>query len=151
MARRKPANCCSVCGRSLEEVGGFRLVSTATYGVSVCTPKTPIGAIRHPARSIRLEGDFRDVIVAMFGDELWTNEAINRVREATQSGLRPWFCQRCAGRDLCPVCGTPMTAVPGADHMADDGSVSHMPYFYGMGKLRHCPDSDCSSNQKLSD
>lgn len=146
MARRKPYSRCAVCNRTLEETGGKRLVSTHTFSVSVCNPQTPIGNLRHPARTIRLDGVFRDVIVAMFGPRLWTDESVTHIREAIQEGFRPWFCQRCAERDLCPTCGSPMTTVPGANHMEDDGRVWHQPYFMGMGNAYRCTNGSCPSD-----
>lgn len=144
MARRLPHANCIVCDRPHVEVGGARLVADGTHCIRVCTPDDRIGNIAAPAKIIRLSGDFRDVIVAMSGGRFWTEAVVDRVRDVCEAGTRPWFCQRCAKRDLCPTCGTPMTAVPMADHMLDDGKTVHSPHVMGYGRSRRCPNSQCS-------
>ena len=143
MPRRLPHATCAVCDRPQDETGGVRLVATPIHAIQICTPGTLCGLVRHPSRTIQLDGDFRDVIVALSGSKLWTDHVIERVRGICQAGHRPWFCQRCAGRDLCPHCGSPLTAVPGADHMLDCGKVVHSSHFMGFGGVRRCSNPEC--------
>jgi len=147
MARRKPAPCCVVCNRTLEETGGKRLVSTPSHTISIGSADTPIGAYKHPSRTLRLEDNYRDVVVAIHGERICTDEIVERVRVACQAGQRPWFCQGCAQRNICKVCGAPLRRVPGADHMEDDGNVVHSAFFAGFGDYRICPNVDCGAEQ----
>lgn len=145
MSRRRPHERCVVCDKTLEESHGKRLVATHSHAIRVCTPCTSLGELLHPTRTIRLAGDFRDVIVVMSGQQLWTDQVVRRVERACYSEDRPWFCQRCACNSLCPKCGTPLTTVPLTDWLDDDGCVVHSAAF--IGQVRECPNPACDANR----
>ena len=143
MSRRVPHECCVLCQRPLDETGGKRLISTPSHAIRIGTPHFPLGSVRHPARTIRLGGNFRDVIVVFSGEHLWTDEMVERVRQTCEAGRRPWFCQRCARCHLCRQCGTPLTTVPGADYLDETGRTVHAPYFTGF--VQRCPNPGCAA------
>jgi len=138
MTKRMPPNCV-MCDRPLDETGGVRLIWAGSFGVTLRTIQNKLGEHHHPSRTIRLEDNYRDVVVVLFGK--WSAEAIERARQVAQEGLRPWFCQRCAWKALCPKCGEPMRPVGGADVLGDDGKIRHAPAVSGMGT--RCRNSDC--------
>ena len=140
MTNRLPGPVCVMsCGKPLDETGGVRLIWAGSFGVTLRTIQSKLGEFHHPARTIRLEGDHRDVVIVFFGK--WKEDSIERAREVTQEGHRPWFCQRCVWKALCPKCGEPMRPVGGADTLGDDGKIRHAPNFSGIGQ--RCRDSDC--------
>ena len=143
MARRKPAARCVVCEKTIDEIGGVRLVATHRHSIILCTPDVPLGSIRHPARTIRLTGNHRDVIFSMFGEAIWTDEVVERIVEVGMAGLRPWFCQVCADIHLCRVCGSPLTRVPTSDYLEDNGRSIHSPSVSGYAQS--CPNSNCQN------
>lgn len=145
MARRLPYDRCAVCDRTLAETGGKRLVATASHAIRICNLDTPLGSLHHPARTIRLRGDFRDVIVVLSGARLWTHDAIVNVERIVYKGTRPWFCQRCAVSSLCPACETPLTTAPMTDHLEDDGRTVHSPHVAGY--VRECPNPACEHHR----
>ena len=142
MTRRKPAEVCVVCGKTLAETGGQRLVSTYYNNFRQLRPQSEVGNLRFPCKLIRCDGNFRDVILAFLGP-LWTDQIIERVRQTIQSGVRPWFCQRCGEKNICTVCGYPMSRVPGATVLLETGKIGHEPFWAGM-QMR-CTNKDCAS------
>ena len=123
--RRPPASECAVCGRSLAEIGGARLLRTLQSGLVRRHVDAPIGRLPGPAQVFPLDGDHRDLNLMVWGLP-WTPAARERATAQVHAGTLPWFCQRCAKR-LCETCGTPLRRVPGADVLADDGDVLHDP------------------------
>lgn len=144
MFRRRPYACCVICSKSHEESGGICLVATPSHAIRVCAPGVPLGGVL-TRRTLRLTGDFRDVIVVMSGQQLWTDQVVRRVETACYAGDRPWFCQRCASSSLCPRCGTPLTAAPMTDGMEDDGHVVHSAAFTGF--VRQCSNPECDARR----
>lgn len=143
MAQRKPAERCAVCNSTLEETGGKRLIATPTNVISLCTIQTTLGSVRHSARTIRLTDNYRDVIVVISGEALWTDEVAERIRVVSQEGLRPWFCQRCVDHQICKLCSTPLSRVPVADYLEDDGRTLHASFLTGFAQS--CSNSACRS------
>ncbi len=146
MSRRKPSERCAVCDKTIEETGGVRLVATGFLGLHICTPNVSLGNLKHPTRTIRLRGDYRDVIVVFSGQHLWEDGIVKRVECTVYKGKRPWFCQRCSHNSLCPNCESPLTTTPGADRLEDNGKTIHSAYFAGF--IRQCSNSKCEAHGK---
>lgn len=145
MTRRLPFRTCVMCDRTHEECGGRRLTATPSHVVRLCGPATVVGSLHHPARTLRLAGKFRDVIVVMSGQDLWTDAVARRVERACNAGAAPWFCQRCACHSICPLCGSPLTITPMADWIEEGGTIVHSPAF--TGHVRECPNPDCAGSR----
>ena len=139
MTRRMPGQTCVLCERSLEETGGVRLIWAGSFGVSLCTIQNSLREIRHPARTIRLAENHRDVVVVLFGN--WKDNAIERARQVAQSGFRPWFCQRCVHKAICLKCDRPMRPAA-VDMLNDAGRTSHVAVFAGMASKCRNPECD---------
>lgn len=131
MARRLPAKVCAVCGCSIEETQGARLIAARDLGISLCGASTPLAELRHPVRTQPLTDKYRGVILAITGALLWREDIMARIRQAAQNGERPWFCQRCAGTGLCTECGDPLNRAAGCDYVDDEGRILHSPVLAG--------------------
>lgn len=149
MPRRKPHDCCVVCDRTVAETGGKRLIAASFHQLRICTPDVSLGSLHHPAQTIRLKGDFRDVILVFSGERLWTREVKANVMRIVYEGNRPWFCQRCVCNNLCPDCKAPLTTAPMTDYLEDDGRTVHSPHV--MGYIRECPNSICPKLQSRNE
>jgi hypothetical protein len=82
-----------------------------------------LGELHHPAHTERLGGK-DPIFVVTYGAE-WSDEGRARAREAALSGMRPWICQRCAGR-TCQACGAPLEYPIASTLLNDDGAVTHL-------------------------
>ncbi len=123
--RRPPASTCAVCGRSLAEVGGARLVRTLQSGLVKRHVDAPIGRLPRPAQIIPLDGQHAQTLLVAW-DLPSLPAALQRASAQVHQGKTPWFCQRCSGH-TCEECGSPLRRVPGADVLADDGDLLHDP------------------------
>jgi hypothetical protein len=113
MTQRLPGERCIVCRRTLNDVGGQRIVAAIDVSVRIVDdglePSVEITGLRCP----------------LF--------ARARAKRIVYSGGYPWVCQRCAGVGLCSRCSTPYPIAPGADVLSDDGTVLHVALVAGMG------------------
>jgi len=141
MPKKMPGPTCVICDRPLKETGGVRLTWGGSRGVTLRSIQDALGDIHHPARTIRLEAKYRDVLVIFFGK--WSDEAIERARQVAQKSQRPWFCQHCVWKAICPKCGEPMSPVGGADTLGDDGKMRHASAISGMAT--RCRHPDCAN------
>lgn len=121
--KRPPAPSCARCGEPVEAIGGKRVVGTADRGVIVCGPEMTLGELHHPAKTFRLPGKDAQFVVT-YGTE-WTEEGRQRAIDAAREGLRPWLCQKCAGR-TCQACGAPLEFPIASTLLNDDGAVTHL-------------------------
>ena len=119
--KRPPAPNCAQCAEPLAAVGGKRLVGTPDRGVLVSAPETTLGDLHCPARVMKLGG--KEYVVTYGAG--WTEEAASRALEAALDGMRPWICQKCAGR-TCKKCGAPLEYPIASTLLNDDGAVMHL-------------------------
>jgi hypothetical protein len=145
MPRRRPNDRCAICELTLAETGVRRLVATPSHQLRLCSPRTALGEVHHPTRTIRLRGNLRDVIVVFAGYYQWTDTVVHRVEATVYGGARPWFCQCCGHNSLCPLCKSPLTTAPMADYLDDDGRTVHSPSF--TGHRRECPNPECDAHR----
>lgn len=123
--RRLPARTCAVCGKSLAEVGGARLVRTLESGLVRRHVDAPIGRLPGPAQIIPLDGQHAQTLLVAWGLPSMPS-ALQGASAQVHEGTTPWFCQRCA-KHLCKACGSPLRRVPAADQLSDDGDIWHCP------------------------
>lgn len=119
-----------MCGRTLDEVGGHRLMGTHNVGVWLesAGSKGRLGDMGFPLRAVRLQGKYKQVILCFQGN-MWTEEAVQRAAEQAQAGKRPWVCQRCLKYALCGKCRHPLRWAFGTDTLHDDGTTGHQGVF----------------------
>lgn len=113
MTQRPPGECCIGCRRTLNDVGGQRIVAAIDVSIRI------VDEGLEP--SVEITG----LLCPLF--------AKARARRIVRSGGYPWVCQRCAGVSLCSRSSTPYHIAPGAYILADDGGVLHVALVCGMG------------------
>ena len=135
--RRPPAPTCVFCDRKLAEIGGRRVTWSTFAGVVVRASREAIGTIPHAALVEPLSPPYRGALLVVWPPD---TEAADRAVEQWENRLRPWACQRCAGR-TCGRCGSPEKHPFGTDVLGDDGCVRHVPLLPGpAGCVRDgCP------------
>ena len=134
--RRFPAPSCSLCERTLDEVGGRRITWCTQAAVIVRSHQDPIGNLPQPVLLVPLPKPHAGALL------MWppNKSALDRALTQWIDRLRPWICQACSGR-TCERCGSPTMAPHGSDTLHDDGRVGHFALLPGpTGCIREgCP------------
>lgn len=124
--KRLPAENCAICNKSLDEVGGKRIVAQQILGIGLSTKRQGGGNAKYPYQSVQLYSE-PDIYMLVWGEkEKWSKEALNSAKQAYLDGKRPWFCQVCGVR-VCTECGSPVNYPVGSDVLYDNGCSSHVP------------------------
>jgi hypothetical protein len=135
-----PAPTCLLCQRTLEEVGGTRLINcTQSRGVLI-GETADIGSFKKRKVFRLAQGG-----VLVLGDSdpwRWLPDEMERAREQAESGYHPWFCQACGAR-TCSTCGAPLRSPVGCTAMGADGTYG--PYSPMLGARIPCTNPDCPS------
>jgi hypothetical protein len=141
---RHPANECAICGKTLEQTGGRRLLIPRVW-----TKKE----IKAGGGEMQILKDMHEgkrpaeIITKGYGLKKEGHKQMEANIQANKTkGLIPWTCQRCAGR-TCRACGEPLVCPPISDILDDDGNVSHGPWF---GAYAGCINPKCSNYKKSS-
>lgn len=101
-----PARRCLTCGRTFERIGGNRL--TATKLQAVLIRDDPDGG-----RYLELRGTQLN------------DRHLRRAEKLLAHRRHPWFCQLCARKALCELCGSPLRFAPGSDAVDEAGHIRH--------------------------
>ncbi len=119
---RFPGSRCVICGKSLEEVGGRRIIAQEARGILIADKPTKGGS--HPVhKSVKI--DSLPLYLTIWGEkEMWCDKTIKRAVQVVSNGKKPWFCQICGKRD-CSVCGQPINYPVASDVLYDNGGSSH--------------------------
>ena len=112
-----PADECVLCSQTLDEVGGKRIASTQTLGVTHQDEPRQGGEYHNHSLG-------SDLGYAITWGDMWDTDAVARAMDAYQAGLRPWMCQICARR-ACGICGAPLLLPMATEILHDDGDVRH--------------------------
>jgi len=124
--KKLPAERCVICSRTLEEVGGLRIVAQDYRGYAFSDKPERGGQKDIPRQSFKVsEVDKRFIV---FWGKMWNCESITRAIDELKSGKRPWFCQICGVR-ACTECGAPIRLAMGSEILHDNGSIGHMAIF----------------------
>jgi len=122
---RLPSDRCVICQKTIDDVGGKRIVSQKLRGIGLSKTHRGGGNPDYPYRSIKIPNSNQFLIV--LGEvSIWTDKAIQRALSAINEGKQPWFCQVC-GKRTCSACGAPLNQPVGSDILYDDGCSSHVP------------------------
>lgn len=123
--KRPPAKTCIFCDKSLEEVGGKRLVAQKSKGVHLSNEYRGGGNPDYPFQSTKLFDDLGVYVVVWGERSLWIESTIEKAKNEFLTGYQPWFCQSCGNR-VCLKCGSPLNHPSGSDVLHDDGNITHV-------------------------
>jgi hypothetical protein len=143
--RFHPAERCLLCGRSVADLKGYRIVAQKTLAIYLSKKKMQGGDKDYPEKTFMFQGQSEKYIVVRGKPELWTNEVIARATAEFTAGKHPWFCQVCANR-VCSKCGSPINYPLGSDIIYDNGNIKHiaiLPFKPG------CSNRTCYNYQKF--
>lgn len=119
-----PSESCLFCHKTIEEVGGKRIISQQLRGVILSNKDQGGGNKDYPHQSVRLM-DNSDRYVVVWGEKnKWTKSLIDKAHTEFLSGHHPWFCQVC-GERKCDNCGYPLNYPMGSDIIDNNGCSSH--------------------------
>lgn len=122
--RRSPASHCVICGKSIEEIGGRRIISQRDKGLYISSQPTK-GGSHAVHKSVKV--DPLPLYVTIWGEKaFWNDETINRAIQIVKQGECPWFCQICGTR-ACYLCGQPINYPVASEILYDSGGSSHCP------------------------
>ena len=121
-----PADVCAVCGRSLDDVGGRRLLTSLHGALLIQGLPTSWDGRWRELRAVRLDEPFGQLYVVLAGFDAADKE-MDRAGEQAQAEFTPWFCQWCAGQ-TCRKCGSLLGEVPGSTFLNDDGSTKYFAF-----------------------
>ncbi len=119
-----PDSHCVICGKTIDEVGGRRIVAQKFRGISISKKPRGGGNPEYPHKSHKLSPS--PLFLVTWGEvTMWTEAAIQRAKRAFHKGRRSWFCQVC-GQRTCYKCGAPIKLPVASDVLNDDGSSPHV-------------------------
>ena len=140
--KRNPSSHCLFCKKSVDEIGGKRVVAQKTLGTYISKTYRGGGDPDFPDLSIKI--DDANYIVLCGKKGIWTDELIDKVKEIYLNIECPWFCQKCAGK-TCHICGEILNNPIGSDVIYDDGCVLHVAALgYNLG----CMNDACENYKK---
>ena len=137
---RLPADECGVCGNTLDEIGGRRLLTTIRRALLIKGVQTNWCGQWRQLCAVRLDDPYSQLYVIMAGFKA-ADEVMERARSQAQAGQTPWFCQRCAGH-VCQRCGSLFKGVPGSTFLDDEGHTTYfalLPIGYPPCSNPECP------------
>jgi len=140
--KRKPSSHCLLCKKSVDEIGGKRVVAQKTLGTYISKTHRGGGDPDFPDLSIKI--DDANYIVLCGKKGIWTDELIDKVKEIYLNIECPWFCQKCAGK-TCHICGEILNNPIGSDVIYDDGCVLHVA---ALGYNPGCMNDACENYKK---
>jgi hypothetical protein len=76
--RFHPAERCLLCGRSVADLKGYRIVAQKTLAIYLSKKKMQGGDKDYPEKTFMFQGQSEKYIVVRGKPELWTNEVIAR-------------------------------------------------------------------------
>lgn len=118
--KRPPSGRCVICEKTLDDVGGSRIVGQRYRGLRL-TPRPSEG--RGPGIFCTAREVETGLYLGVWG-EIWDEPTIQRAIAELREGHHPWYCQSCA-RHLCPRCGAVHALPMGSDVLHECGSIGH--------------------------
>jgi hypothetical protein len=136
-----PSKRCIFCNKTIEEIGGRRLIATGFKAVFLSEKYHGGGKPDYPFKSVKLD-ESSGLYVSVQGEKgLWTDELIEKARQEFLHGRHPWFCQVCGNRK-CKKCGAPLNFPAGTDVLYDNGCSGHVML---VGINAGCVNPDCEN------
>ena len=126
LSNRRPSSACAICNKTLETIGGKRIVGQQLRGIGLSKTYRGGGNKDYPHQSVKLSDDSELYVVVWGEKDKWTQQAIEKARNEYLSGNIPWICQICGERKCRKYCA-PITVPVGSDILSDNGCSSHTP------------------------
>ncbi len=120
-----PSDTCIVCEKSLDEVGGERIIVQIPRGIVISDTEYVNSKEGCPRQSYKLSVN-QDKYLVVWGEELQTDDVIERAKRKYAKGKQPWFCQVC-GKRTCQECGTLIKFPIGSSLLGDKGNSWRVP------------------------
>ena len=120
-----PAPNCIFCNKSIEQIGGKRIVAQQLRGIKLSKKFQGGGNKDYPFQSFKLSDSSDNYVVIWGAKSLWTENRIKQAIELSKQNLHPWFCQKC-GHRTCSKCGEPINMPLGSDVIYEDGDIRHV-------------------------
>ena len=134
-----PAPNCMICERTIEEIGGRRMVAQKARGTNVFQHVISEGFENFHSCTRLLEG--RELFLVIWGEAAFLSDnVISRIEAEYLEGRRPWFCQVC-GKRSCHLCGALERRPVMSDYVCDDGYILHCP---SLGADTGCLNPQCT-------
>jgi hypothetical protein len=124
--KRPPSKTCILCGKTIEEVGGRRMIAQKFIGVTLSDKYSGGGNPDYTHQSVKLYDDGNTYVTMWGGKDLWTADRIDSAHKEYLTGHSPWFCQIC-GRRACSKCGAPVNMPVASDVLYSNGETDHVP------------------------
>ncbi|MBU1566854.1 MAG: hypothetical protein KJ630_14680 [Proteobacteria bacterium] len=119
-----PDSHCVICQKTIEEIGGRRLVAQQVRGILISNKPIGGGHRDHHYKSHKLS-PYPLYLVVWGPGTIWSGDAIQRATAAFHKGKRSWFCQLCGNR-VCLDCGSPSQMPVGSDVLYENGCTAHV-------------------------
>jgi hypothetical protein len=120
-----PFSHCVICQKSIEEIGGRRIIAQSMRGILFSNKPIGGGHKDHHYKSHKLS-PYPLYLVVWGPGTMWSEDAIQSATAAFHKGKRSWFCQLCGNR-VCQDCGSPLQQPVGSEVLYDNGCTSHVP------------------------
>jgi len=117
-----PSPECMFCKKSIEEVGGRRIIAKHILSIGLSDRFLGGGNKNYPYVSVKISND--QYITFHGSKEKWTKEVKDYVVDEIEAHRHPWFCQNCGNR-LCTECGSPAQYIHGCDIIYENGCTTH--------------------------
>ena len=141
-----PADSCIICHKQLKEIGGKRIIAQIPRGIVVSdtenthryanTKNSTISQLQKPSvnkksltRQAHRLSENPDKYLIVWGEELQTDDVIERAKREYSEDKQSWFCQVCGDR-TCWETKIPMQHPMGSSLLDDNGntwSISNLP------------------------
>ena len=118
---------CVICRKSLDEIGGKRIVAQQPRGWILSDTYKEGGNKDCPKRSVELKDSNLPSYLVIWGD-IWDEKSIQRAKTALYNNKSPWFCQICGVR-ACHICNEPINYPMGSDLLTNEGDSTHAGIF----------------------
>ncbi|MBE9549440.1 MAG: hypothetical protein IMF09_08565 [Proteobacteria bacterium] len=142
-------NSCLICDRTIEEVGGQKLIATRLRGTRLTT-EFAHGKHKNFCKQVQLFDDSQ-LAIDFWGEKNFMTEAvIQKALKSYRYWSQPWFCQVCGSRQ-CSDCGAPIIVLAYGDFAFEDGRKGYYAKGPNLGVSPPCKNRNCKNYHKRAE